>query len=76
MKTLLISAILFAGLLAGCSQPAAEGGSTGDTATTGTTGTTASKSKCAECGKEFASTELIAHGTAMICKSCDAAHGH
>ncbi|MBX3095885.1 MAG: hypothetical protein KF812_03405 [Fimbriimonadaceae bacterium] len=44
--------------------------------TTAAGGEEVAMAKCADCGKEMAKTELIAHGDAFVCKACDAAHGH
>ena len=69
-KLLILSLALCA--VAGCSS------STPDTkasSTSSATGTEAKMEKCALCGSEFNSSEMVAHEGNQVCKACKAAHG-
>jgi hypothetical protein len=69
-KTFLALAALAASFAVGCSSSPAPV----ETSTPGVV--TAELAKCAQCGKELAKVELVAHDGKMLCKDCIATHNH
>ncbi len=71
-RNLLLAVVLITSVV-GCAsnEPAAAGAAASEP-----TSTTAALAKCAQCGKEVASAELVSHDGQMLCKECVASHGH